>query len=124
MLIRSSCMSFGLIARSFAMEREFLPINPRVARIKAAVSLERMMPFSGVLIVVAPSGWGTAKGLELGWLSSALCRLCCERFDPTAPERHFFRAYALYKGLTVAGQHDDAGLFREFVHAPFGLVLK
>lgn len=61
-------MSFGLIARSFAMEREFLPINPRVARIKAAVSLERMMPFSGVLIVVAPSGWGTAKRIR-AWLA-------------------------------------------------------
>ncbi|MER8753575.1 glycosyltransferase family 2 protein [Mesorhizobium sp. M1050] len=60
MLVGSSCMSFGLIARSFAMERGFLPVNPRVARIKAAVSLERMLLFSGVLILIGSVGLGYA----------------------------------------------------------------
>ncbi|CAN7365009.1 glycosyltransferase family 2 protein [Mesorhizobium caraganae] len=60
MLVGSSCMSFGLIARSFAMERGFLPVNPRVARIRAAVSLERMLLFSGVLILIGSVGLGYA----------------------------------------------------------------
>lgn len=60
MLVGSSCMSFGLIARSYAMERGFLPVSVHVARIKAAVSLERMLLFSGILILVGSIGLGYA----------------------------------------------------------------
>ncbi|MFC3641001.1 glycosyltransferase family 2 protein [Aquibium oceanicum] len=60
MLVGASCLSFGVIARSYSATRGFLPVNPRLARVKAYATLERTLMGAGALALVGLTGLGYA----------------------------------------------------------------
>lgn len=60
MLVGTSCLSFGVIARSYSATRGFLPVNTRLARIKAYATLERTLLCAGALALAGLSGLGYA----------------------------------------------------------------
>lgn len=60
MLVGASCLSFGVIARSYSATRGFLPVNTRLARVKAYATLERTLLCAGVLAFAGLSGLGYA----------------------------------------------------------------
>lgn len=60
MLVGASSLSFGIIARSYSSSRGFLPVNPRVARLRSYATLERMLLWSGAIALVGVCGLGYA----------------------------------------------------------------
>lgn len=60
MLVGASSLSFGIIARSYSSSRGFLPVNPRVARLRSYATLERMLLWSGAIVLVGVCGLGYA----------------------------------------------------------------
>ena len=60
MLVGASCLSFGVIARSYSATRGFLPVNTRLARVKACATLERTLLCAGALALAGLSGLGYA----------------------------------------------------------------
>ena len=60
MLVGASCLSFGVIARSYSATRGFLPVNPRLARVKAYATLERTLMCAAALALVGLTGLGYA----------------------------------------------------------------
>ncbi|MEX0405821.1 glycosyltransferase family 2 protein [Aquibium sp. LZ166] len=60
MLVGASCLSFGVIARSYSATRGFLPVNTRLARVKAYATLERTLLCAGALALAGLSGLGYA----------------------------------------------------------------
>lgn len=60
MLVGASCLSFGVIARSYSATRGFLPVNPRLARVKAYATLERTLMCAGALALIGLTGLGYA----------------------------------------------------------------
>ena len=59
-LVGASTLCFGIVARSYASSRGFLPVNPRVARLKSYATLERMLLASGAMALVGFCGLGYA----------------------------------------------------------------
>ena len=59
-LVGASTLCFGIVARSYASSRGFLPVNPRVARLRSYATLERMLLLAGGIAAVGLLGLGYA----------------------------------------------------------------
>jgi hypothetical protein len=57
-LVGASCLSFGLVARSYAASRGFLPVSSKMESIRAAATLERLLLLAGALVAAGLIGLG------------------------------------------------------------------